>query len=179
MARDQVTALKRSRIRRKTHRLIASKYPTVGVFDDLTSDPTDVRAAFILEALTNDRLAAQRINLLPDEEMIAGASSPRYEQWRVARDPRIWLDVASRRNPSRHLCRRFRLSGGRTYLSAVRRRARVQCEWCSPPHRPFSAATLCQKGRRHSRRHSSHTMRDPSAPRSDWRHFNQRRAANR
>jgi hypothetical protein len=67
-----MTALKRSRIRRKTHRLIATKYPTVGVFDDLASDPGDLRAAFILEALTNDRLAAQRINLLPDEEIIAG-----------------------------------------------------------------------------------------------------------
>jgi RES domain len=71
MAWDQMTALKRSRIRRKTHRLIASK-STVGVFDDLTSDPSDVRAAFILEALTNDRLAAQRINLLPDKEIIVG-----------------------------------------------------------------------------------------------------------
>lgn len=67
-----MTALKRSRIRRKTHRLIASKHPTVGVFDDLTSDPGDLRVAFILETLTNDRLAAQRINLLPDEEIIAG-----------------------------------------------------------------------------------------------------------
>jgi len=56
-----MTALRRSRIRRKTHRLIASKYPTVGIFDDLASDPGDVRAAFILEALTNDRLATQRI----------------------------------------------------------------------------------------------------------------------
>ena len=67
-----MTELKRSRIRRKTHRLIASQYPIVGVFDDLTSDPDDLRAAFILEALTNDRLAAQRINLLPDAEIIAG-----------------------------------------------------------------------------------------------------------
>jgi hypothetical protein len=65
MARDQMTALKRSRIRHKTYRLIASKYPTVGVFDDLASDPGDLRAAFILEALTNDRLSAQGINLLP------------------------------------------------------------------------------------------------------------------
>jgi len=71
MARDQMTALKRSRIRHKTYRLIASKYPTVGVFDDLASDPGDLRAAFILEALTNDRLSAQGINLLPDEEIIA------------------------------------------------------------------------------------------------------------
>jgi RES domain len=73
MARDQMTAFKRSRIRRKTHRLIATQYPTVGVFDDLTSDPGDLRAAFNLEAITNDRLAAQRINLLPEEEIISGA----------------------------------------------------------------------------------------------------------
>lgn len=67
-----MTALKRPRVRHKTHRLIASQYPTVGVFDDLTSDPGDRRVAFILEARTNDRLAAQRINLLPDGEIIAG-----------------------------------------------------------------------------------------------------------
>ncbi len=66
-----MTAIKRARIRRKTHRLIATKYPTVGVFDDLASDPGDLRAAFILEALTNDRLSAQGINLLPNGEIIA------------------------------------------------------------------------------------------------------------
>lgn len=67
-----MTGLKRSRIRRKTHRLVASKHPTIGVFDDLTSDASDLRAAFILEALTNDRLTAKRIHLLPDAEIISG-----------------------------------------------------------------------------------------------------------
>jgi len=67
-----MTRLKRSRIRRKTHRLVASKHPTVGVFDDLASDPGDLRAAFMLEALTNDRLTGQRLHLLPDAEIIRG-----------------------------------------------------------------------------------------------------------
>ena len=68
-----MTALKRSRIRRKTHRLIASQYPTVGVFDDLVADPDELRTAFMLESLTNDRLLAmQRMSLLPDKEIIAG-----------------------------------------------------------------------------------------------------------
>jgi hypothetical protein len=74
MARDQMTISisRRSHIRRKTHRLVASKHPTIGVFDDLASDASDLRAAFILEALTNDRLVAQRIGLLPDTEIVAG-----------------------------------------------------------------------------------------------------------
>jgi len=75
MARDQMTALKRSRIRRKTHRLIATKYPTIGVFDDLASIPQSARA-FILEALTNDRLAAQRINLLQTRRLLLDLSTP-------------------------------------------------------------------------------------------------------
>lgn len=61
----------RTRIKAKTHRLIASRYPTVGVFDDLTSDPDDLRAAFLLEELTNDRLAP-RLALLPDSEVVTG-----------------------------------------------------------------------------------------------------------
>lgn len=67
-----MTALTRSHIRCKTHRLIASRFPTVGVFDDLTSDPDDLRVAFILEGLTNDRRVGQRMNLLPDEEIVTG-----------------------------------------------------------------------------------------------------------
>jgi len=46
------------------------------VFDDLASDPGDLRAAFILEALTNDRLSAQGINLLPDERLLLNLSTP-------------------------------------------------------------------------------------------------------
>jgi hypothetical protein len=59
-----MTALTKAAIHQKTHRLIASRFPTVGVFDDLTSDPQDLRAAFLLESLTNDRLAAKRLGLI-------------------------------------------------------------------------------------------------------------------
>jgi hypothetical protein len=69
-----VTALARSRITRKTHRLIASSYPTIGVFDDLSRDPDELRVAFALEALTNDRLAVRRLHLLPDTEILSGPS---------------------------------------------------------------------------------------------------------
>jgi RES domain len=65
-------ALRRARVRCLTHRMIASKYPPIGIFDDITSDADDLRVAFELEALTNDRLAAQRIGLLPKEEIISG-----------------------------------------------------------------------------------------------------------
>jgi hypothetical protein len=61
-------------IAQKTHRLIASRFPTIGVFDDLTGDVADLRAAFLLESLTNDRLTAKRLGLLPDSEIISGPS---------------------------------------------------------------------------------------------------------
>lgn len=69
-----MTALQRSLVRQQTHRLIASRFPTVGVFDDLTDDPADVRAAFLLESFTNDRLAVRRLGVLPDSEIITGPS---------------------------------------------------------------------------------------------------------
>lgn len=69
-----MTELARVAIRQKSHRLIASRYPTVGVFDDLTNDVADLRAALLLESLTNDRLAAGRLGLLPDHEIITGDS---------------------------------------------------------------------------------------------------------
>lgn len=69
--------LKTAAITELTHRLIASRYPTVGVFDDLTSDPSDLRDAFILESFTNDRLAlpARRITSLPTDEIITGSGA--------------------------------------------------------------------------------------------------------
>lgn len=72
-----MTALKQSAIKEKTHRLIASRYPTVGVFDDIAADADDLRDAFILESLTNDRLAtaAGRITALPREEIVTGAGA--------------------------------------------------------------------------------------------------------
>lgn len=69
-----MTALVRTQIRHRTHRLIASRYPTVGVFDDLTDDPDELRVAFLLEAATNDRfsLLNSRLGILPNEEIVTG-----------------------------------------------------------------------------------------------------------
>jgi hypothetical protein len=66
--------INRSLVQQKTYRLIASRHPTVGIFDDLTSDPDELRAAFLLESFTNDRVASSRLNRLPDTEIISGAN---------------------------------------------------------------------------------------------------------
>jgi hypothetical protein len=52
----------------KTHRLISSRWPTIGVFDTV-SDKTDAEALYELEGLTNDRL---RLN--PPPEIASGVS---------------------------------------------------------------------------------------------------------
>ena len=44
-----MTAPARARIRESTHRLIASRFPPVGVFDDLSADKDDLAMAFLLE----------------------------------------------------------------------------------------------------------------------------------
>ena len=50
----------------RTHRLIASRFPTIGVFDDIAASEEDLRAAFELEDLTNGRrLATGRLRLIP------------------------------------------------------------------------------------------------------------------
>jgi len=69
-----MTALARARLRETTHRLIASRYPPVGVFDDLTADKDELAIAFLLESATNDRLAilSRRLPLLPDSEIVQG-----------------------------------------------------------------------------------------------------------
>lgn len=56
----------------KTHRLIASRWPTIGVFDDCM-DAEAVEAAIALETLTNDRLANVGIlNAIPKDEWAVG-----------------------------------------------------------------------------------------------------------
>ena len=57
----------------RTHRLIASRYPTIGVFDDLV-DPADAGAAMRLESLTNDRLtgALGRLAAIPEADRAQG-----------------------------------------------------------------------------------------------------------
>jgi len=60
-----------------THRLIASRFPTVGVFDDLTTDAEELEIAVLLESVTNDRLSAlsRRLPLLPASEIVQGAGA--------------------------------------------------------------------------------------------------------
>ena len=69
-----MTGLTRSRVQHRTHRLIASRYPPVGVFDDIAADEEELRVAFLLEAATNDRLALleRRLGLLPEGEVVNG-----------------------------------------------------------------------------------------------------------
>ncbi len=69
-----MTALSRAHISERTHRLIASRFPPVGVFDDLTADGDELAIAFLLESATNDRLAilSRRFSLLPESEIVQG-----------------------------------------------------------------------------------------------------------
>ncbi|MEZ5667255.1 MAG: RES family NAD+ phosphorylase [Alphaproteobacteria bacterium] len=72
-----MTDLPRAVVAGRSHRLIASRHPTVGVFDDLTDDPEDLRVAFQLEMATNPRLgeAADRLALLYPDELLAGPTA--------------------------------------------------------------------------------------------------------
>jgi hypothetical protein len=69
-----MTAPARARVRETTHRLIASRYPPVGVFDDLAADREELAMAFLLESVTNDRLAvlSRRLPLFPQNEIVQG-----------------------------------------------------------------------------------------------------------
>lgn len=65
----------RTRFAARTHRLIPSRFPTLGVFDDIAADEEELRAAFELEALTNDRVtAAQRLRAIPGGEVPVGGA---------------------------------------------------------------------------------------------------------
>ncbi|MFN0022801.1 MAG: RES family NAD+ phosphorylase [Parvularculaceae bacterium] len=60
----------------RTSRLISSRFPTIGVFDDIASNEEDLRAAFQLEQLTNGRLQPlQRLRALPEGEILTGATA--------------------------------------------------------------------------------------------------------
>jgi hypothetical protein len=69
-----MTALAQSRVKHTSHRLIASRYPPVGVFDDVAVDRDELMIAFLLESATNDRLAilSRRLPLLPEDEVVQG-----------------------------------------------------------------------------------------------------------
>jgi hypothetical protein len=69
-----MTVLRRARLAENTHRLIASRYPLVGPFDDLARDKEDLAIAFLLESVSNDRLAmlSRRLALVPEDEIVQG-----------------------------------------------------------------------------------------------------------
>ncbi len=65
------------RVAGRTHRLIASRHPTVGIFDDLTADPEELQAAFLLEMATSQRhgAAAARLARLMPDQVVTGPSA--------------------------------------------------------------------------------------------------------
>ncbi len=123
-----MSARVRARIRASTHRLIASRYPTVGVFDDLTAEPEELTLAYLLESVTNDRLGAlsHRLPLLLRDDIVRGPgatmvmaaflhadmSGGRFTDGRMG----AWyasLDVATAIDETVfHSTRRLRLSAG-------------------------------------------------------------------
>jgi len=58
---------------RNTHRLIPSRYPPVGLFDEVAS-PEDLELLFELESWTNDRISAELgvIHNIPRNEWVTG-----------------------------------------------------------------------------------------------------------
>lgn len=67
--------LRRSRLAGKTHRLILSRYPTVGVFDHIAENEDELRLALELEAATNPRLESALAHLPPDSLVTAAQGS--------------------------------------------------------------------------------------------------------
>ncbi|MBV9571455.1 MAG: RES family NAD+ phosphorylase [Alphaproteobacteria bacterium] len=68
-----MTPPKLAHITQATRRLIASRWPTIGVFDRV-SVPADIQAAYELEMMTNDRLRVplERLHELPESEWVVG-----------------------------------------------------------------------------------------------------------
>lgn len=58
------------------HRLIASRFPTVGLFDRIAA-PEDLETVFAIESLTNPRLRDElgEITLVPKDERVVGAGA--------------------------------------------------------------------------------------------------------
>ena len=71
--RLELTTTPTTRVTATTHRLIASRYPTVGIFDTVAS-PEDVAALFELEGWTSDWLSAEmgRLETIPRSEWVVG-----------------------------------------------------------------------------------------------------------
>ncbi|MEQ1929312.1 MAG: RES family NAD+ phosphorylase [Parvularculaceae bacterium] len=69
-------SLKRSRVESRTARLIASRFPIVGVFDDIARDQDDLRAAFQLDEMTNGRLQPYlRLRAIPEGGLAIGPTA--------------------------------------------------------------------------------------------------------
>ncbi|MGF7161162.1 hypothetical protein FHS85_002797 [Rhodoligotrophos appendicifer] len=66
-----------ARVTGRSHRLIASRFPTVGVFDDIATDAEELKAAFLLEAATNDRMTTlvRRITLFSPGDIPHGPTA--------------------------------------------------------------------------------------------------------
>lgn len=64
------------RLTSRTHRLINSRFPTTGVFDDIAEDEDELRVAFQLEEMTNGRLLGMaRLELMPPGSLAAGPTA--------------------------------------------------------------------------------------------------------
>ena len=61
---------------RPCHRLIPSRYPTVGLYDAI-ADPADIEVVFAIELLTNPRIRDEigRLQLVSPDERVSGAGS--------------------------------------------------------------------------------------------------------
>lgn len=59
-----------------SHRLIPTRFPTVGLFDEI-ADPEDLDIVFAIEALTNERIRQElgRISLVPPKERVTGSGA--------------------------------------------------------------------------------------------------------
>ena len=62
---------------RPTHRLINSRWPSVGLFDELADDEAELRILFDLEMMTNPRnqIASGRLALIPDSGLLVGPTA--------------------------------------------------------------------------------------------------------
>ena len=110
------------------HRIIASRYPTVGVFDGLVDDEKELRQLFDLEMMTNGRLnaASKRLSLIPEGGIVTGDTASQimaafvhnHEDGGRFNDGRLgaWyasLDVGTAIAETEfHLTRRLKMSAG-------------------------------------------------------------------
>lgn len=76
MAGRALTTTPQRRFTSRTHRLVNSRFPTTGVFDDIAEDEEELRVAFQLEEMTNGRLLAMaRLEMMPPGSLAAGPTA--------------------------------------------------------------------------------------------------------